>query len=429
MRFKCAVPGSLLFMAVSASLFTSPAAAQQEGIPLSNRLRVYFDCQGQECDSSYYRTEIAWVDWVRDPQDSHVHVIMTSQSTGAGGREYLLDFLGRGVASEYSSQSRYQASSVATQRERLDAVAYTLGLGLAQFSNTNGFPSFVRLEPLDSELIAQDLGVVAPDVVDDPWNFWTFRINANGNFDGEQTREEYQIRTGLSASRVTPTWKTNLSGNWNLTHREIQRTDGSLFIDDRVNWSANAQIVFAIAPHWSVGMSGGPARMTTQNQSLRVQANPAIEFSYFPYEEATRRALTFFYEIGPVYRDYMEETIFGKMSEVRAEHALTIDFSQRQPWGTAYLTAAGSSYLHDFERYNLSLRGGMSYRITRGLDLNVNANISSVQDQIYLSGKGLTEEERLLRTRQEATDYRYGGSFGLAYQFGSIFNNIVNNRF
>ena len=53
--------------------------------------RVFFDCRGRECDNRYYRTEIAWVAWVRDQQDANVHVIMTSQNTGAGGREYQLD--------------------------------------------------------------------------------------------------------------------------------------------------------------------------------------------------------------------------------------------------------------------------------------------------------------------------------------------------
>jgi hypothetical protein len=160
-----------------------------------------------------------------------------------------------------------------------------------------------------------------------------------------------------------------------------------------------------------------------------MQINPAIEYSVFPYEEATRRAFTFFYEIGPVYRDYIDETIHGKTEEVLLEQAFRVGFSQRQPWGNASINAVASSYIPKTHRYNLSLNGNLSYRLTRGLDLNLNGNVSSVRDQIYLSGTGLTEEERLLRIRQEATDYTYGGSVGISYQFGSIFNNVVNNRF
>ncbi|MEX1257605.1 MAG: hypothetical protein WEG36_08310 [Gemmatimonadota bacterium] len=394
------------------------------------RPRVFFDCQGPQCDLTYYRTEIVWVDWVRDAQDSNVHVIMTSQTTGAGGREYILDFIGRGPADGYAAQSRYRANATDTQREELDAIAYTLALALAQFGNSEGFGGMLQIEPLNGGLVGgvPDRVLTAAEV-DDPWNLWTFRLNGSGNFSGEETRTSIQLNTGLNASRVTPTWKTSFQGSWNLNRQEIDRTDGSVLVDERINWSLNTTVVYSLAEHWSIGFTGGPGRMTNRNQRLRMQINPAIEYSVFPYEEATRRAFTFFYEIGPVYRDYFEETIHGKNDEVLLEQAFRVGFSQRQPWGNASINAVASSYIPKTHRYNLSLNGNLSYRLTRGLDLNLNGNVSSVRDQIYLSGRGLTEEERLLRIRQEATDYTYGGSVGISYQFGSIFNNVVNNRF
>ena len=67
-------------------------AAAQEGNGYS-RPNVFFDCDGRNCNDQYYRTEIDWVNWVRDQEVADVHVIMTSLTTGAGGREYRLDFL------------------------------------------------------------------------------------------------------------------------------------------------------------------------------------------------------------------------------------------------------------------------------------------------------------------------------------------------
>jgi len=61
--------------------------------------------------------------------------------------------------------------------------------------------------------------------------------------------------------------------------------------------------------------------------------------------------------------------------------------------------------------------------------VNVGASYSKVSDQLYLSGEGLTDEQRFLRLRNEATNYRASIRVGLSYQFGSIFNNVVNNRF
>jgi hypothetical protein len=52
-----------------------------------------------------------------------------------------------------------------------------------------------------------------------------------------------------------------------------------------------------------------------------------------------------------------------------------------------------------------------------------------VQDQIYLSARGATDEEALLNLRRQATDRESSFSIGLTLQFGSIFNNVVNNRF
>ena len=313
-------------------------------------------------------------------------------------------------------------------------MAYTLSLGLAQFANVAGFRNVARVEPFegDADDVSDALppqGIVAPDEVDDPWNLWTFRINGSGNFDGEETRKAYRANVGFSASRTTPTWKTSLNSNWNLNNDEIQRRDETWFTNRRVNWSVNLGLIYSIAEHWSVGVTGGPARLEQQNQHTSVQLNPAIEYSFFPYEEATRRSLTAFYQIGPVYRGYIEETIYGQDREVLLEEAFTVDFSQRQPWGNASVSATFSNYIHDANFYNLSLRGNVSYRITRGIDVNLNANVSKVHDQIFLSGEDLTEEERLFQIRQLSTDYAYGGSLGLSWQFGSIFNNVVNNRF
>jgi hypothetical protein len=402
--------------------------AQDPAAP--SRPRVFFDCQGPQCDLNYYRTEIAWVDWVRDAQDSNVHVIVTSQTTGAGGREYILDFIGRGAAEGYSAQSRFRANSTDTQREELDGITYTLALALAQFASSEGFGTILQIEPLGADPVtgAPDR-VVSPEEVQDPWNLWSFRINASGNYSGEETRENIQINTGINASRTTPIWKTNIQGSWSLSRQEIERTDGSLLVDERINWNVNLSLVYSLAEHWSVGVTGGPARQTQQNQRLRIQANPAIEYSVFPYEEATRRAFTIFYEVGPVYRSYFRETLLGKTEQVLVEQALRIGFSQRQPWGNASINVQASSYIPDFDRHRLSLNGSVSYRILRGLELNGNASVARVKDQVYLPGEGLTEEERLLRLQQEATDYQLNGSFGISYQFGSIFNNVVNNRF
>jgi hypothetical protein len=75
------------------------------------------------------------------------------------------------------------------------------------------------------------------------------------------------------------------------------------------------------------------------------------------------------------------------------------------------------------------MRGDIDFRIVRGVSVNARGNIAWVNDQIYLSADGATDAEALLQLQQRGTDFRYGFSVGVSIQFGSIFNNVVNNRF
>ena len=422
---------------IAALTFAATPGQAQETAPEASNAgpRVFFDCRGRDCNSTYYRTEITWVAWVRDQEDANVHVIMTSQNTGVGGREYLLDFMGRGAYQAYQSQSRYQSLPTDTQRERLDGVALTLSLGLASFATEAGFRDIVEVGGLalagggGADPGAAQARVVSADEVQDPWNLWVFRVSANGSFDAESSQKSRQLRTGFNASRVSPTWMQRYSGNFNNRRQEFDLSDGSRFVDDRYDWGLNWRVVYALAPHWSTGVRGNVGRNTRNNQIFWGQMNPAIEYSFFPYEEATRRSLTAFYEIGPVFREYFDQTLLGETEEVHGQQALTLQLSQRQAWGNASIRLSGSTYLHDADLYNVSLRGDLEFRIMRGLDLEVGARYSKVADQIFLPGEDLTDEERLLELQTQQTDFELRLDFGFSYQFGSIFNNVVNNRF
>ena len=55
--------------------------------------------------------------------------------------------------------------------------------------------------------------------------------------------------------------------------------------------------------------------------------------------------------------------------------------------------------------------------------------LHNLSDTTFLPGGDLSDEERLLELQTQQTDSRASLNFGLSYQFGSIFNNGVNNRF
>jgi hypothetical protein len=410
---------------VLGAVFTN--AAPLQGQDTAERPSIFFDCEGRDCNSQYYRTEISWVDWVNDQEVSNVHLIMASSTTGAGGREYQLDFLGRDRFAGYQDVMHYQSLPTDTDRERLDGIANAIAIGLARFASESGFGGLVTVSGAGDERNGGSR-MVSQGEVDDPWNLWVFRINGNANLDGEDTRKNERLNGGFNASRVTNTWKLRFSGNMNYSRQSFELDDGT-FRDSRTDWSFNPLIAYSIAEHWSIGLQGQVARQTRFNQDFRAEVTPALEFSVFPYQDATRRSFTFFYKIGPAYRDYIEETVFQETDETRFEQSLEIELSQRQTWGDAGVTLMGSHYLHDTDLYNVSLRGDIDFRVTRGLSINARGNVGWVRDQIYLSADGATDEESLLRLQQRGTDFSYGLSVGFNVQFGSIFNNVVNNRF
>ena len=88
-----------------------------------------------------------------------------------------------------------------------------------------------------------------------------------------------------------------------------------------------------------------------------------------------------------------------------------------------------AQFLNRRRFYSVSAFGETSVRLFKGFSFNTFATIGRTRDQIYLPKAGATPQEILVRQRQLATSYQYSVNFGIAYSFGSIFNNVVNPRF
>jgi len=415
--------GALLLLVTS---FGTPATVSAQEDEENARPSVFFDCDGRNCSSDYYRTEIPWVNWVRDRPDADLHVIVTSSSTGSGGREYQFDFSGIEPYEDYDDQLFFRALPTDTEREELDGISHTLGVGLARFASLAGYRGIVQFQGQEGDAVSSR--VVSQGEVDDPWNLWVFRVGGNANLEGETREEEVRLRGSVSATRVSPTWNVNFFGNVNFNRVEFDLEDET-FVDERTDWNFFQSTAYALADHWSVQLEFQSGRATRFNQDFRFETGGALEYSIFPYEEATRRAFTFRYTIGPGFRDYIEPTIFGQTSETRWEHSARVDFSSRQTWGDASVGISAGHFLYDFDRNTLRTDGNIEFRVVRGFNVDLRGEIEWVDNQIYLPADDGTDEERLLRLQQQATSFNFELSVGFSFQFGSVFNNVVNNRF
>ena len=412
-------------LAVAAGVFApTSATAQATGLP-----NVFIDCSTRGCDQTYFRTEIDWVNWVRVREAADVHMIVTSESTGGGGSIWQLDLIGVGDNEGYSETVRIPIAGTDGERQRLDQVTTGMALALAQFAAAEGYRDLISVEIAGLRAEAETGDVVDAQEVADPWNLWTFSIDGNARLNGEDTQENRNLRGGFSASRVSPTWKMNFRGSISNDRRVRDLSDGSQFVFERTDWSVNGLAVYSIAPRVSVGARGEVRRILSANQKFRMELTPAIEYSFFPYEEATRRSLTAYYQIGPAYRDYESRTVLGFEHELRWEHQVQLELSQRQPWGDASMGVTASQFLHDTSLYNVRLDGDLEFRITRGLSLTTEGNVSWVEDQIYLSAGGASTEEELLDLIRRGQSFTWSFQMGFRFRFGSIFNNVVNNRF
>lgn len=411
-------PLTILFMA--AVFFFSPALAGQEtdiealkkGAP-----KVYIDCAA--CDIDYIRTEITFVNYVRDRKEAQVHVLVTTLRTGSGGQEYTLSFLGQNEFAGVNDVQKYFSNPTETDDEIRWGLVRALKIGLM---------TYVARTPIASRIAISYQKEEKEEAVRDRWKSWVFSLSTSGYFSGEESYTYHSLRLNLSANRVTPELKIRLSlaGSHYLSQ---YRYDTETIKSTLEGYDFNGLAVFSLGEHWSVGGYLKASSSTYQNVRFSLSPSPAVEYNFFPYAQSTRRQLRCLYSLKFAAVRYREETIFDKISERLWGQSLSITLDLKEKWGTISTTLAGSHYFHDFSKYNLTLFTALSLNLTKGLNIFAWGGGSMIHDQINLAKGGATLEEVLLRRKQLATSYNYFFSIGLSYTFGSIFTNVVNPRF
>lgn len=263
----------------------------------------------------------------------------------------------------------------------------------------------------------------------DKWNFWTYSISANGYGSGEKRQSFENLWSSLSANRTTETWKIRLSGNFSYDESSFSFSDGSKYATLKRSFGVSSIVVRSVGAHWSVGGKAQADRSDYYNTNANVVVGPAVEWDYYPYAEYTRRRLTVLYSVAAQHYAYRETTIYNKDRETRPLHFLSVGLSKRQPWGSASVSMTGSQFLNELKYYNASVNGGVDVRLGKGFSVNLYGNLSRVRDQLYLPRGEATDADVIARQKALSTNYRYYVMAGLRYQFGSIFNSVVNQRF
>jgi hypothetical protein len=393
-----------------------PAGAAQTAL-----LRVYLDCDS--CDIDFLRQNVGFVDYVRDRTVAEVQVLVTTRTTGGGGTEWTVAFLG---LARFQGQDRtltFTTPQTATSDDRRTAFARVFKIGLVAYAATTSISDQLTV----TWTPPKQQGRAAP--TRDPWNLWVFRTNLNGYLNGEKSSQSRSYHLSLSANRVSENWKVSISGSGSLSKDSFDLGDGSR-VDSRTHsWNVDTLVVKSLSPKWSIGFTSAVTHSSYSNIGRSFSVSPGIEYDVFPYSESTRRSLTFQYAAGALHNQYAALTVYDKLRETVPRQIALVSLGLKEPWGSLSAYSSFTQQLNHLDRYRESLWGSTSVRLFKGFSFDIYAEYDKIADQISLQKGEESEADVLLRLHQLATNYSYYLSFGVSYSFGSIFNNVVNPRF
>ncbi len=414
----------LLFI-ILGLLYFNHLFAQQDTSQINEReqsISVFLDCAF--CDEEYIRQNLTFVNYVRDTKEAQLHILGTWQTTGSGGDEYTFFFIGQKNFSGMKDTLKVNTRSDATREETRAIQLRAIELGLVRY---------VAKTPMAKNIVI-NYGMEntgndeKEEIVEDKWKSWVFDIGSNGWFSGQESYKSFNINSYLEVNKVTPDIKIEFEFSHNYNEDKfIIGDDEIISINKSIGF--DHLLVKSLNNHWSAGYDINTGSSSYRNLDLYVETYPSIEYNLFPYDQSSRRQLRFLYGIGAVYNYYTDTTIYNQTEELLGRHRLTIAFEMKERWGSISTSIRGSQYFHDFTKNNLRISSSIRLRIVKGLQLRLYGSYALIHDQLSLPKGGASEEEILLRQKELATQYRYWGSVGLNYTFGSIYNNVVNPRF
>jgi hypothetical protein len=412
-----------LTLAILSVCWTSFAQSAQP-----SRLKLFLDCSNTWCDRNFIRTEINIVDFVFDRVASDVHALVTTQTQGNGGDQYQIIFYGQQRFTGMKDTLRFSVPPVTTEVEIRERLVDHLKIGLVPFiAKTDMF----RYMTIDMKRTDSAMNRTVEEK--DRWNYWVYRIGANGNISLDQNYLNTNLNSFVSANRTTEEKRIEfrLSTGRNRADYKYEDENGQeqSFTVVNTSYNLNHTLVLAINDHWSYGYYFFLRNSTFSNFQNSVRFIPAIEYNLFPYKDVNNKYFAFGYGIELTHNNYYEETLYNKMEESLVGHSARLVSRFNQKWGSLNGTLYYNNFFHDWSLYSIELNLEADVRVTGNLSFYVYAFGGVTRNQVFIPKGSATPEDVLTRRRQLASNYNFGMWFGINYRFGSMLNNFVNPRF
>ncbi len=423
---------NLLLFSILLLLIPAIASAQAKN---KDEIKVFLDCNAW-CDMSYIKTEINYVDFVPDRFLANIYIMITSQSTGSGGREIKMQLGGQENFKGMNDTLQFYRNSVDTDDEYRRRLVQYLKLGLTRYIAKTSLAQKIEIT---ASIKKNEEAVNSLTNKKDKWNFWVYNVGLDGNYNSDDYSKSYRISGRISANRVTEKLKVNLRASISTNERVIN-FDGHEDRFNNNNYGIYSTVVKSLTNHWSAGGFASFNHNTYSNYQTQYTIMPAVEYSFFPYKDAVKKSITLFYQIGPSYNTYIDSGYYNTPEHLVFSQSLSLNIGFTQKWGNLSFNANWNNFLNPFTLDSgnvkgrtvnrFSLGGNLEIRIIKGLSFYVSSNADFTKG-IYpnIPRKFFSRDDLLTNTRQYPTQKGLYAYFGINYRFGSIYNNVVNPRF
>ena len=386
--------------------------------PQHKKIKIYLDCNN--CNSIFFRRQMPFVDFVRDQKLADVHVFVTTQSTASGSIKYHLNFIGFNKYADI----QYKLEEISPQNET-NILKWKRLLKIIE----TGLLPYLSRTPEIAQIRISHNNKKTPVVqnIDDTWNYWVFRLTQSTKMEYEKSRNEYTFWNSIRADRITDMIKFRTSVSYNYD-KETYTQDDEKIESKKLSAGLNTNLIYSLTPKWSAGITGNFSSSSYYNSKFSSSLGSAIEYNIYPWDKSDQKVFTLSYHLKAHYYEYKELTIYNKFKEWKGAEGFELSYISRQPWGEIENTIAAYNYFYDFSKNNLSMRSSFSLNVVRGFYLYMNLRATCVHDQLYLPAGEVTAEEILLKQQKLATNFEFSARIGFRITFGSIYNNIVNQR-
>jgi len=383
----------------------------------NQKIKVFLSCR---CDDDFLKQNTLFFDYVRDMSLSDIEVFVFEITNASGGRNYTFNFNGKNNFINKENQINAVIPKNISLNKSREILLNTYKLGMASFLSNTDYQNEIDVNFTNEKIITDQKKL-------DTWKNWVFEVYGSFNFENEKSINEEEFNLGFDVDRVTEIWRVRSDFEFDRSIKFFSGGEQN-YSSERESLYFSGSLVRSISNHFSTGFFSSYRHDTFRNYKSSINISPAVEYNFIPYNEVLTREVTLAYKLGYNIYNYIEETIYEFIDQKMFNHSLTLNLRFREKWGSIYSYLVASQFLDLPEQNRLSINNNINLRIVRGLSLRISAYFRFIRDQINLPKGEASVEDLLLRQRQISTNYQNRISMGLSYTFGSIFNNIVNNR-